>query len=421
MIGLLAGLLGTPAATADDLSDAIARQKALQSRIASQKAEVQALAARQADVRTRINRATATLNGINANLADVQTQVETLVAQINLTKNSYQDLQNQLKSIDGQLNFLEGQEYKRGRALVARKAALADRIRAAYATSSTTLIETLLSANSFTDAISEVGYFLDVGSQDQALADQIKGDVTELQGIHQVVLGVRAETDDLRGEVAAQKKELDSQLADLKAAQTKLKGLQKQAAAALADQKGEYQRLASNKTRLAAAIKAATAAKAALAKRIDKLRQEQAQAGRIPSVYNGTLQWPMAGNVTQEFGCTGVVFEPPLGNCAHFHQGMDIVAPYGTPVRASGPGTVLYIGWNYADGYDPAWIVIIAHSDNLETWYAHMQPQYPVRQGQFVSAGTIVGYEGNTGHSTGAHLHWAVRQNGAFVNPRLFI
>src|SRR5579872_2649850 len=97
--GLLAGLLGTPAATADDLSDAIARQKALQARIASQKAEVQALGQRQQTVRAQITKATATLNGINANLSDVQDQVTTLIASINLTKASYQDLQNQLKSI----------------------------------------------------------------------------------------------------------------------------------------------------------------------------------------------------------------------------------------------------------------------------------------------------------------------------------
>ena len=129
----------------------------------------------------------------------------------------------------------------------------------------------------------------------------------------------------------------------------------------------------------------------------------------------------MSGNVSQEFGCTGVIYEPPLGNCSHFHQGIDVVAPYGTPVRASGPGQVLYIGWNYADGYDPAWIVIIAHSAGLETWYAHMQPTFPVRAGDAVSAGQIVGYEGNTGHSTGAHLHWAVRLNGVFVNPRAFL
>ncbi len=54
----------------------------------------------------------------------------------------------------------------------------------------------------------------------------------------------------------------------------------------------------------------------------------------------------MAGDVTQNFGCTGFAWEPPLGSCAHFHSGIDIVAPYGTPVRASGDGTVVYIGWN---------------------------------------------------------------------------
>ena len=101
------------------------------------------------------------------------------------------------------------------------------------------------------------------------------------------------------------------------------------------------------------------------------------QGGNIPSQYNGTLTWPMAGDLTQNFGCTGVVWEPPKGSCPHFHNGIDLVAPYGTPVKASGDGVVVYIGWNYADGPDPAWIVIIAHSDALQTWYAHMQPRYP--------------------------------------------
>ena len=85
----------------------------------------------------------------------------------------------------------------------------------------------------------------------------------------------------------------------------------------------------------------------------------------------------MHGDVTQNFGCTGVIWEPPSGSCPHFHNGIDLVAPYGTPVKASGSGTVVYIGWNYADGADPAWIVIIAHSEGLQTWYAHMQPRYP--------------------------------------------
>lgn len=418
---LLAGMLGTPVATADDLSDAIARQKAIQARIVAQKAAIALLTQRQATVRISIARATQTLNGINANLADVKAQVATLVADLNLTKASYQDLVNQLTSIDGQLKALENEETRRQLALFQRKALLADRIRAAYATGNTSLLETLLSADTFNDALSEVGYYLDVGQQDTALAQQITQDVLDLRAIHQVVLGTRADTEELRGLVGQQKHELDGELADLKAAQAKLKDLQRQAAAVVAGEQAQYQSLASSKSRLAAAIRTATAAKAALAKRIDRLRDLQRNAGRIPSVYNGTLAWPMSGNISQEFGCTGVIYEPRIGNCSHFHQGIDIVAPYGTPIRASGPGTVLYVGWNYADGYDPAWIVIIAHSAGLETWYAHMEPLHPVSAGQSVSTGDIIGYEGNTGHSTGAHLHWAVRFNGAFVNPRLFV
>ena len=67
--------------------------------------------------------------------------------------------------------------------------------------------------------------------------------------------------------------------------------------------------------------------------------------------------------------------------------------------------------------------MIIAHSGNLLTWYAHMQPTLP---GRIASASTstkgqVIGYEGSTGHATGAHLHWMVELNGDFVNPRLFL
>ena len=82
---------------------------------------------------------------------------------------------------------------------------------------------------------------------------------------------------------------------------------------------------------------------------------------------------------------------------------------------------VVHVGWNWADGADPAWIVIIAHSSNLKTWYAHMEPRQPVSVGQRVKAGQVIGYEGNTGNSTGSHLHWMVEQNGSWKNPRLFL
>ena len=80
-------------------------------------------------------------------------------------------------------------------------------------------------------------------------------------------------------------------------------------------------------------------------------RQADRSSGNIPSQYNGTLQWPMAGDVTQHVRVHRVlVGAARTARARHFHQGIDIVAPYGTPVHASGDGEVVYIGWNYADG-----------------------------------------------------------------------
>ena len=66
-------------------------------------------------------------------------------------------------------------------------------------------------------------------------------------------------------------------------------------------------------------------------------------------------------------------------------------------------------------------MVIIAHSANLQTWYAHLKTSIPVHVGQFVGQGQTIGYVGMTGNTTGPHLHWMVELNGTFVNPQLFV
>jgi murein DD-endopeptidase MepM/ murein hydrolase activator NlpD len=152
------------------------------------------------------------------------------------------------------------------------------------------------------------------------------------------------------------------------------------------------------------------------------LIERQIERGNIPSEFNGTLLWPLdEGQVVAEYGCSEFEWYAPGQGCEHFHNGIDLVAPYAAPVLASGDGVVVYIGWNWADGVDPAWIVVVAHSGALRTWYAHLLPKRPVEVGDVVKAGDIVGYEGNTGNSTGAHLHWMVELDGSFPNPRLFL
>ena len=482
LIPLFAGTLGVPAVTADDLATAVAQRKAIAEKIQAQRSQVLRLTASQDRVTKAIASAKQKLNGINANLSEVQGEVTTLRANIALVRASFGNLVDQLAQIDRQLGVLQAEERRRQTALVERKALLGDRVRAAYAADRVTLLETLLSSDSFADALAQVGYHLDFARQDEALARQIVEDIRDLAALHQEILGTKADTELLRDEIGSRKVQLDGQLDELNEAEAKLADLQKKAAAALAEERAEYSELAKNKAALEAAIAKSAAARESLTDKIDAIvsqkkrereqrirearereererrererarqetarraaqQREQAEARAaatprrrstaagsgssgsssrsIPSRYNGTLTWPLSGYVSQEYGCTGFSLEPARGNCPGFHSGIDIVAPYGAPIRAAGAGEVVYVGWNYADGPDPAWIVVLAHSDGLQTWYAHMQPTAPVSSGQWVQQGQIIGYEGNTGKSTGAHLHWMVRANGAFLNPRLFV
>jgi len=421
LIGLLAAPAAAPGvAQGDELSRAQQQQKQLQRKIANQKALIARLNSSQASLAGAIAQTKDELAGITDNLAATRKRVTKLVANINKVKAEYQDLVTQLGDLDHQLGNIEAQETAKKAELGTRKAELAERIREAYEAERTSMLETFLSGASFTDMLAEMSTQLDAAEQDRALAAQIAEDRETLLSLHQTVDETRGQTNVLRQETAVQKQKLDQRLDELKKAQAKLKKLEKAAKAALAAQKRRYTQMAASKAAVKRALRTTAAAKHKLEKKIKNLVARQYNLGNIPSRFNGTLRWPMGGTVTQPFGCTGVIWEPPNGSCEHWHSGIDIVAPFGTAVRASAAGRVVYIGWNYADGADPAWIVIIAHSSNLTTWYAHMQPRYPVRAGQVVSKGQVIGYEGSTGHSTGAHLHWMVEYNGSFVNPRLF-
>ena len=446
LLPLLIGLIGTPTAPhaqGDELEDAQARQAELQKDADKQKEQIAQLEQLQLVMSEDIKQTTGELNGINADLDAVRVKITSMENRIEVVEAQYDALVVQLAGLDAKLLEVQAQEGTKKVELAGRKALLAQRVRAAYDTGRTSLLESFLSGGSFADILTDVSYYEDIGEQDKVLADQIVRDQETLAAIHQTVVDTQDRIEDLRLETVDQKAKLDKSLAELEDAKTALNNLEQKTAKALAKQKASYAKLAKNKaaakkamdrsvkaeTKLEAEIaelirKQIAAQKAALARAMAEARSQANWAGgRIESAFNGTLEWPMAGTVTQPFGCTGFSWEPPLGECAHFHKGMDFVAPAGTPVKAAGDGTIVYIGWNYADGADPAWIVVIVHSEGLQTWYAHMEPRFPggIGAASQVKKGQVIGFEGNTGHSTGAHLHWAVMLNGDFVNPRLFL
>ena len=102
----------------------------------------------------------------------------------------------------------------------------------------------------------------------------------------------------------------------------------------------------------------------------------------------------------------------PIYNTTKFHEGMDFSANIGTPVYATGNGVVTKAGWQ--SGYGK--IIKIDHGYGYETWYAHLNDM-DVRVGQKVVRGQVIGEVGNTGKSTGPHLHYEVHVKGRVVNP----
>jgi murein DD-endopeptidase MepM/ murein hydrolase activator NlpD len=410
-----------PIASADELSDAYARQQDLEKLIARQKASIRSLSASQAVLSGRISSTKRSLSEINANLLTVKTQIVAMVVDVARSQNQVDELFATAGRLDRELARIVEEEAAKQIELEGRMALLASRIREAYDTDRTSFLETMLSSADFTDVLTEVGYQLDFAEQDKQLAEQIADDKKVLAVLHQNVELAREQTTELHELASAAKASLDGQLKDLNDARKELAALEAETARLLRQQQAAYARLAADRSKLAATLKAQVAAQKKLESLIARLVAEALAKGGIPSVYNGTFQWPMRGRITQEYGCTGFSWEPAYGSCRHFHNGIDVANTMYTPIYAAGPGKVI---WSGRSPYSTSWNVIIAHSSHLVSWYAHLDNKaHPpvVRAGQYVAKGQLIAYEGMTGYTTGPHLHWAVQLDGNWVNPRLFL
>jgi murein DD-endopeptidase MepM/ murein hydrolase activator NlpD len=122
--------------------------------------------------------------------------------------------------------------------------------------------------------------------------------------------------------------------------------------------------------------------------------------------------WPVEGRVASSFGER----EDPFNGEGAFHSGVDIDAPYGTPVRAAGDGLVT--GADLGAGYGRA--VVLNHGHDVRTLYGHLSA-VAVVPGQHVTRGQVIGYVGQSGRATGPHLHYEVRLHNVPVNPYKYL
>lgn len=136
------------------------------------------------------------------------------------------------------------------------------------------------------------------------------------------------------------------------------------------------------------------------------IKEEKKRLSGTPSI------WPTQGRITSSYGHR----RHPISNRVVFHNGIDIGADRGTPVYATADGVVASTGYNGGMGRT----VIIDHPFGHSTLYAHLT-SYIVERGDEVEKGETIGHVGNTGYSTGPHLHYEVHKDGETTHPKNYL
>lgn len=416
---LLLALLAAPMqwqspvhATDPNVDGAVAEQHKIEAELARQRTQFADLQRQQADL-------AASLRGISTDLTSVGLEIEEAARQIEEATRALERARGELRKYEIDISTLDetltelanGIEVSKVE-LIEREALLQEHLRTAYEQSQRSVLEVLLSTDSFTKASSELSSMLTLSDQDRQLASEIRNRHSMLEtrrGTLSVGRGTLSELSDAAAARAAaldeQQKQLDAARAALEEKRAQLEQLQdiqeERFAAANQSADAQQQQIAAQEQELAA--------QQAL---VDKLREA---AARLDVAYRGRFAWPELGPflITQEFGWTKF-------NTHHTGVDMAYLNRCGGPIYAAGDGIVLADGRPNSKYGDWAIGVVVGHSQRLATLYWHLAREV-VSVGQEVHVGDVIGYEGATGHATGCHLHFEVQFDGVAVNPRKYL
>ena len=240
----------------------------------------------------------------------------------------------------------------------------------------------------------------------QALLDLVMAHdtnvVAELQVAEEELVRRRPAAEAARQQVTALRAEAEARLADLEGALAEQARLKAAVDTRRAEVLAEIDQLAAAEAELNALVASRTAAAAAERRPAGSGPSIGAEAGSGAAGRGGCV-FPARGAVTSEFG----------SRWGRLHAGIDIAGPIGTPIWAAKAGSVVVAGSQ--SGYGTT--VVLDHGGGMTTLYGH-QSRLAVRTGQTVRQGQVIGYVGNTGQSTGPHLHFETRYGGSPRNPR---
>jgi murein DD-endopeptidase MepM/ murein hydrolase activator NlpD len=373
--------LCVPVALGQSLAD---RKNALDSRISGLRSEIAEAKAREGVLSNEISDASSRIDALAGDIGVLTDRLAALEQELAAHRARLAQLQERYREQTEHLKRLTHEH-----AVAQRR--LGERLVALYKTGEASELEILLQAQSFADLLDQLDYFRAIGEQDKAIVDTIKRVQIEVRV-------ARLETARIKAEVAEETAILAEKTAAERAARAQLIAQQAALAAARDDKQGLLAGVRQERHEDQENLEEMQAASAAIAAQIQNA-PPSASPPSSPSAAG--FVWPVSGPVTSGFGW----------RWGRMHEGIDISAACGTPIRAAAAGTVIYAGW--MSGYGN--ITIIDHGGGIATAYGH-QSSISVGGGS-VAQGQVIGAVGNTGFSTGCHLHFEVRVNGAPVDP----
>jgi murein DD-endopeptidase MepM/ murein hydrolase activator NlpD len=274
---------------------------------------------------------------------------------------------------------------------------LRERLVAIYTYGATSdLTAVVLSSEDYGDMVARAEYFDAINESDSILAERVRSLRDEAKKLVRVRKTAKLTIEKARDQIAAKaqrlaatRSTLESREGDLLAA----RATRRQALNGVQGERDEHEEIAADlRAEIAQEIAEATGGVAL-------------PAGPLPSPSAAGFIWPVEGTLSSGFGY----------RWGRMHEGIDISVPEGTPIRAAADGTVILMQSEYESGGYGNY-TCIDHGGGLSTCYAH-QSSFSTSVGASVSQGDVIGLSGNTGHSTGPHLHFEVRINGAPTDP----
>ncbi|MFA5844605.1 MAG: peptidoglycan DD-metalloendopeptidase family protein [Coriobacteriia bacterium] len=381
----LAALVLSPPASAVTRADLDAARR---------RAEAARLAAREAEARA--DRLLAETRALETQIAGIQSQVAALESQIASVSVRRARLEAELAHLRADVAEREDEIARTQSAYEAQQEVLAQRIRNSYKQGDLFYLELLLGSADIGDLIARTSLVERVVERDRQIADDLADTRVSLENA-KIALERDLEA------VATKRAESNVEERALRGLDAAHRGRLAQEQAA----KDEKARLVTENRANAARLRAQAEAED---RESERIAAELANTSHGGGHYNGVMAWPVPSSerITSPFGYR----IHPILNVRRLHTGIDIGAAEGSAIVAAGGGAVISAG--YRGGYGNT--VMIDHGDGVVTLYAH-QRAIAVSVGSRVTRGQRIGAVGTTGLSTGPHLHFEVRVNGAPVNP----